>query len=61
MKYIGSAEKFLLFSLIAVYRNIHCNPVQEKKEKVSKMPAPWKGFDLGYQVPHGFGTGDQNK
>ena len=41
--------------------NIHCNQVQEKNQKVSKIPAPWIGFDLGYQVPHGFGTGDQNK
>ena len=25
--------------------------MQEKKDKVSKMPAPWKGFDLGYLSP----------
>jgi len=25
------------------------------------MPATWKRFDLGYRVPQGFGTGDQNK
>ena len=29
--YLGSAEKLLLFRIIAVYMNIHCNQVQEKK------------------------------
>jgi len=28
--------------------NIYCNKRRKKKEKVSKMPAPWKWFDLGY-------------
>ena len=56
--YLGSAENLLLFSLIADYRNIHCNQVQEKNQKVFKIHATWKGFDLGYYVPHGFETGD---
>ena len=40
--YVGSAEKLLLFSVIAVYRNIYCNQVQEKK--IRKCP---KCFHLG--------------
>ena len=57
--YLGSAEKLLLFSLIADYMNIHCNQVQEKKsESVQNPCTPWKGFYLGYYVPQGFETGD---
>jgi hypothetical protein len=34
---------------------------EEKKEKVFKMPAPFKLFHTVYHVLHGFKTGHQNK
>ena len=57
--YLVFDEKLLLFLIIAVYRNVLCNKYRIKIRKCPKRPARWKGFDLGYQVPHEFKNGDQ--